>query len=651
MLFGRIKNKLVKTMLVSFSITAIVSILLLAGFLDTWESKISDAFYSPSTTLDDIVIVAIDDKSLQELGRWPWPRERFAQVIEFLNQSSVIGIDISFFEPTEGDSEFANSLKNSNVVLAMEYTSFSYRDGELFGESLLKPSTTLGIPGVDFKTGFVNLYTDSDGVTRSFTPHISGIENHEHFSMAIVGEYTGISPNIDNSRMLINFFAQPEGYTYISFSDVYNNKTDPSYFMDKIVLIGVTASDLHDDAIVPISNIAMPGVEINANLVQSLLTRDFLYYQDDVSAIGFIFLFALITGFLLYKFRIHIATILLAVLVIVYIILSIYMFDSGIIMNILYPILSMTFVYIPLVVSYYVTEEKGRKWITSVFGKYVSPLVIDNLIKNPESINLGGEKRNITLFFSDIRGFTSISERLSPEELVHLLNEYLTEMTSIIIKNQGLVDKYMGDAIMAFWGAPLQQPDHAEMACSSCLEMMDKLKELQNKWKKDNLPSFDIGIGLNSGDAIVGNMGSSSRFDYTAMGDNVNLASRMEGLNKYYGTNIIITEKTWKIVKEKFESRKLDMVKVKGKKKSILIYELISQKDKLSKKQNDFIRFYETGLDLYFNKKWKPAIDSFQKAIEQKEDKPSSIFIERCQEYLKNPPSKDWNGIWVMEHK
>jgi len=146
-------------------------------------------------------------------------------------------------------------------------------------------------------------------------------------------------------------------------------------------------------------------------------------------------------------------------------------------------------------------------------------------------------------------------------------------------------------------------------------------------------------------------MGSSSRFDYTAMGDNVNLASRMEGLNKYYGTNIIITENTWKIVKDKFESRKLDMVKVKGKKKSILIYELISQKDKLSKKQNDFIRFYETGLDLYFNKKWKLAIDSFQKAIEQKEDKPSSIFIERCQKYLKNPPSKDWNGIWVMEHK
>jgi len=206
-------------------------------------------------------------------------------------------------------------------------------------------------------------------------------------------------------------------------------------------------------------------------------------------------------------------------------------------------------------------------------------VVIDNLIKNPDKINLGGEKRNITIFFSDIRGFTSISEKLEPEELVRLLNEYLTEMTSIIIKDEGLVDKYMGDAIMAFWGAPLDQPDHAEIACSSSLEMMDKLRALQKKWKKEGIPSFDIGIGLNSGDAIVGNMGSSTRFDYTAMGDNVNIASRLVGLNKTYDTNIIISENTYKIIKDKFKTRKLDTVKVKGKKKPIIIYELLSRKD------------------------------------------------------------------------
>jgi len=576
-----LKNKLTKTLLISFIISAIVAMLMTVGFLDTYESKVSDAFYAPSETLDDIVIVAIDDHSFRELGMLPWPRGYYAEVIDYLNQSSVIGIDVIFDLATnaENDSKLTYSLRTGNVVLASEYTSFSFINGELYGENLLKPNATLGTLGVDFETGFVNLYQDSDGVIRSFTPQISGIENHNHFSVAIVGERTGITPDLGNSRMLINYYAEPGGYEYISFSDVYNKNIPASYFEGKIVLVGVTSPLEHDDYVVPISNQAMPGVEVHANLVQSIITQDYLHYQDDVSAIGIVFLFALLAGIILFRFRIHIATALLAVLAIAYILFTIYTFDSGIIMNVIYPLLSIILVYIALVVTYYLTEERGRKWITSVFGKYVSPVVIDNLIKNPDKINLGGEKRNITIFFSDIRGFTSISEKLEPEELVHLLNDYLTEMTSIIIKSQGLVDKFMGDAIMAFWGAPLDQPDHAEMACLSSLEMMDKLRELQKKWKKEGIPSFDIGIGINSGDAIVGNMGSSNRFDYTAMGDNVNLASRLEDLNKTYGTNIIISENTYKIVKDKFKTKKLDTVKVKGKEKSIVIYELLSRKD------------------------------------------------------------------------
>ncbi len=651
---GILKNKLTKTLFVSFFISAIVALLMVTGFLDTWESKISDAFYAPGDPLDEIVIIAIDDYSFRELGMFPWPRSYFAMVIENLNHSSVIGVDIIFdlATDTENDSKLADSLKKGTVILATEYTSFSYRNDELYGESLLKPNATLGVPGIDFETGFVNLYQDSDGVIRSFPPHISGIEDHDHFSVVVVSEYTGIKPNLESSRMLIKFFAEPGGYEYISFSDVYHNKTDPSYFEGKMVLIGVTSPIEHDDYTVPISNKDMPGVEIHANLVQSILTKDFLYYQGDVTTLGVIFLFALLTSIFLFRFKMHIATVLVAVLAIAYIFFSIiYTFDSGIIMNILYPLLSISMVYIALVVVYYRTEERSRKWITSVFGKYVSPVVIDNLIKNPDKINLGGEKRNITIFFSDIRGFTSISERIAPEELVRLLNEYLTEMTSIIMKDQGLVDKYMGDAIMAFWGAPLDQPNHAEMACSSSLEMMDKLRELQKKWKKEGIPSFDIGIGLNSGDAIVGNMGSASRFDYTAMGDNVNLASRMEGLNKTYGTNIIITENTLKIVKDKFETRELDVVKVKGKKKPIFIYELLSQKDQLSKKQRDFIRLYEAGLELYFKKKWKPAIKSFQEALKLMGDNASHVFITRCQRFLKNPPPEDWDGVWEMETK
>ncbi len=650
-----LKSKLAKTLVVSFIVSVVVAGFFLTGFLNTYDHKISDAFYFPDIPDDDIIIIAIDDKSLQDIGRWQdWSRGLFAQVINYLNQSKVIGVDISFFETsdTENDSMLADSIKNANVVLAMEYTSFSSENNELYGKSLLKPNSILGTPAIHYQTGYVNLLTDSDGVTRSFYPHILGIEDHDHFSMVIASEYLGVPTVLENSKMLIKFFSTPGGYEQISFSDVYNKNIDPSYFKGKIVLIGATAPNLHDDAIVPISNQVMPGVEIHANLVQSILTQDFLYYQDNISAVSVIFIFALLVGLLLFRFKIHLATIIMAVLAITYYyFFSGYFFESGIIINKIYPLLSIIMVYITLVVIYYLTEEKSRKWITSVFGKYVSPVVIARLIDNPELINLGGEKRYITIFFSDIRGFTAISERLDPEDLVHLLNEYLTEMTLIITKNQGLVDKYMGDAIMAFWGAPMDHPIHAEIACSSSLEMIEKLRELQEKWKKEGIPSFDIGIGLNSGNAIVGNMGSKSRFDYTAMGDNVNIASRMEGLNKMYGTNIIITEHTYKIVKDKFETRKLDAVRVKGKKKPILIYELLTRKDNLSKKQRDFVQNFEEGLELYFKKKWKPAINSFQEALKLKQDIASKMFIIRCKEFIKSPPPKDWDGIWEMKTK
>ncbi len=646
-----LNKRLTKTLLVSIIVAVIATMLLFAGFLNTWESKISDAFYSPSHTLDEIVIIAIDDQSLQDLGRWPWPREYFADVITIVNKSAVIGIDISFFEPAAGDNKLASAITNATVVLAIEYSAFSHRDGELYGETLLKPSSSIGIPNEDYYVGFVNIYTDSDGVTRTFTPYISGVEDHNHFAVTIVSEYVGIAPILENERMLINFFSEPGGYTYISFSDVYNQEIDPSYFDGKIVLIGATASNLHDDAIVPISNQVMPGVEINANIVQSILTRDYLNYQDDISAVALIFVFALLTGIFLYRFKIHIASVLIAFIAFAYIILSIYSFDSGLILNILFPLLTIATVYIPLVVLYYLTEEKSRKWITSVFGKYVSPVVIDNLLQNPEMIKLGGEKRTITTLFSDIRGFTPISEKLSPEELVHLLNDYLTEMTNIIQKDEGLVDKYMGDAIMEFWGAPLNQPNHHEKACISSLDMLAKLQELQIKWKKEGIPSFDIGIGLNSGDAIVGNMGSSHRFDYTAIGDSVNLASRLEGLNKIYGTNILLSEHTFKSVKKSFCTRKLDAVRVKGKRKPILIYELLAREEEVDTKTAEFIHHFEEGLDLYFKKKWENAIDSFQKANNLKSDSASKLFIKRCKTFLSDPPPEDWDGVWEMKTK
>lgn len=656
-MWGRIlsiflKNKKKTTIAVCLLVPFIVSLLLFSGFMNTWEAKISDAFYTTDSPLDEIVIIAIDDASLQKLGRWPWPRKYISQVIEQVNQSAVIGIDISFFESSADDEVLAQSIKKNDCVLAMEYTNFSVENNHVVGGSFLQPSSTLGLTDVDYCMGYVNLFTDSDGVTRSFAPSIQGIENHVHFSMMVSEQYTGIAPQIDHSKMLINFFSKPGGYTTIPFSDVYDNKINPSFFQNKIVLIGATASDLHDDAIVPISNQAMSGVEINANIVQSIILQDFIFYQDAASTIFLIFLFAIIVGVLLLRFRIHIAIVLIALVAFGYLILSIRIFDMGIIMNIIFPLFSMTSVSFILLSNFYINEERNRKWITSVFGKYVSPMVIDTLIKNPQLINLGGEKRKITIFFSDIREFTSISEKIRPEELVNLLNEYLTEMSAIIIKNQGLVDKYMGDAIMAFWNAPVNQRDHAEIACMSSLEMIDKLAQLQQKWHTRGIPSFSIGIGINSGEAIVGNMGSEKRFDYTAMGDSVNLASRLEGLNKIYGTQIIISQMTFMAVKDMFLCRKLDAVKVKGREESIFIYELCSKVSEATEKEKEFISIFETGLNHYFEKQWEKAVMCFQRAAEiNKDDKATQLFILRCETFRHEPPPYGWNGVWEMKTK
>lgn len=652
MLSTLLKNKKMTTFVISIGVPLIVTLLLLGGFLNTWESKISDAFYLPSTTLDDIVIVAIDDKSLQELGRWPWSRSYFGEAIDNMNKSSVIGIDISFFEPAEGDDQFAASIKNNTVVLAMEITNFSSNHNELYAVDVLKPTETLGIEEIDYSTGYVNLFTDSDGVTRSFAPSIHGNKELNHFSLVIVQQVTGVTPVLDQSKMLIHFYSQPGGYTTISFTDVYHDKIDPSYFQNKIVLIGATAPNLHDDAIVPISNQAMSGVEINTNLVQSILLRDYIYHQDTLSTIILIFLFGILASIVLYTYKIHIATILISIIGFSYILLSIQIFEMGILMNIIFPLFSLSSVYFVLLAFYYTTEEKNRKWITTIFGKYVSPIVIENLIKNPNLINLGGEKRDITIFFSDIRGFTTISEKLSPERLVQLLNEYLTEMTSIIIDNEGLVDKYMGDAIMAFWGAPMNQPNHAYIACESSLKMIKKLKELQQTWEQKNIPSLNIGIGLNTGPAIVGNMGSEKRLDYTAMGDNVNLGSRLEGLNKTYGTHIIISEYTYQEVKDTFICRKLDLVKVKGMEKAIHIFELITKKDEVTDSQLKFIQYYETGLMHYLKQQWNKAILSFKKAQQINGNDPATaLLLTRCQKLQKNPPPNTWNGVWKMKSK
>ena len=297
--------------------------------------------------------------------------------------------------------------------------------------------------------------------------------------------------------------------------------------------------------------------------------------------------------------------------------------------------MSLILTYVVVSVVFYVTERKVKKQVVEAFKKYVSPEVVAEIMKQPGKLKLGGSRKQMTILFSDIRSFTSISEKMTPEELVGMLNEYFTEMADIIMKNRGLVDKFIGDAIMALWGVPLPEKDHARLACESAMQMKEKVGNHE----------FEIGIGLNTGEAVVGNIGSHDRFDYTAIGDAVNLGSRIEGLTKQYGVKILISESTHDLVKNGFVTRKIDLVAVKGKKKPVWVYELICRKDE--KYDEGIIEHYEKGLHFYLKKDWGKAVEHFKKV----DDKAAGVFIERCEEFKKNAPPQGWDGVFEVKRK
>ncbi|MBU4388541.1 MAG: adenylate/guanylate cyclase domain-containing protein, partial [Proteobacteria bacterium] len=273
-------------------------------------------------------------------------------------------------------------------------------------------------------------------------------------------------------------------------------------------------------------------------------------------------------------------------------------------------------------------------------------------IDSPEKLVLGGEQRVITAFFSDVQGFTSISESLTPHELVELLNEFLTEMTDIILNNEGTVDKFEGDAIIAFFGAPNYLENQAEVACKSCVEMQKRLAELRIKWKESNKPELKMRIGLCTGSAVVGNMGSKNRMDYTMMGDTVNTAARLEGVNKIYGIYTLISETTYESGGKGFLTREIDSIKVVGKKEPVSIYELIGFSDDNNEKMQKITGLYSKGLNAYRNRNWEKAVEFFKDVLEvAPDDGPSITMLARCKEFILNPPEKDWDGSFSMKTK
>ncbi len=422
----------------------------------------------------------------------------------------------------------------------------------------------------------------------------------------------------------------------------------------KVVLIAVTAIGTFDQRVTPYSA-NVPGTEVHAAAVQNILDGDALkrpalHVQAEILLC---LLVALVFGLLLPRLPVAAGIgLLVASLGGWWFVDWNILFGQGRWFYDVPLLLQMSTTWAATTAWGYVTTGREKARLKEEFSTVLAPTVVDQLLVNPALAGLGGAERELTVMFSDIRGFTTMSEKLSPEGLTQFLNEYLTPMTEILIKHEGTLDKYMGDAIMAFWGAPIEQKDHASRACVTAVEMLEKLDELKAKWRAEGKPEIDIGIGLNSGLMRVGFMGSARMRNYTLLGDNVNLGSRLEGTNKNYGTHIIVSETTFKAAADVVHGRWLDAVRVKGKKEPVNIYEVIG-KGAPSPTMAGVIQAFEDGLRLYQTQKWDEATEKFKAAIAARggSDPPSDVYLERIEHFRHEPPPANWDGVYEFKTK
>jgi adenylate cyclase len=692
----------------------------------------------------ETVIVAIDEKSLSELGRWPWPRTVMAQLVDQLNAygAKAVGFDIVFSEPDDNtslktiaelskeiekiglqdaklkgiierkrgavdtDAALASSVERAKNVTLGYFFHLSGKEVSHLTPEQIKAGAA-GIANARYQmirapktmdehafvhaysaitnitqlteaaenSGYFNAFPDSDGVIR-WVPLVIKFQDDYYSPLPIstllqylewpmlslkLADFGVESVRLDNlaiptdeaGRLLVNFLGPSGTFPHYSISDVLQGRLPANLFKDKIVLVGATATGIYDMRVTPFSAV-YPGVEIHATVIDNILHQNFLIHSGWTKFIDICLIITLgfIVGVAIPRARAARGVLLILVLLTVFVGANTYVFSRyNIWLNLIYPLLTMMTIYLAITVYRYITEEREKKKIRGAFQYYLTASVINEMLKDPTKLKLGGDKKYLTVLFSDIRGFTTISEKLTPEELVHLLNEYLTAMTDIVFKYDGLLDKYMGDAIMAVFGAPLDQPDHPVRACRTALDMIEELKKLQQKWSEEGRPVLHIGVGINSGDMVVGNMGSQMRFDYTVMGDSVNLGSRLEGINREYGTSIVISEYTYEAVKDVLFCRELDSVRVKGKKLPVKIYELLCNK-KDATPLEAFVQRFNEALDKYKQARWDEAISAFGKVLEiRPDDPPSLLYIQRCEDLKECPPPEYWDCVFTMTKK
>ena len=462
-------------------------------------------------------------------------------------------------------------------------------------------------------------------------------------------------PTDEYGRILINYLGPPKTFPNISITDILHDKIRKGIFKDKIVLVGATAEGIYDLRNTPFSPVH-PGMEVHANIIDNILTGDYLKIPKKANVYNLIsiILIGSLIGFVIPRLDALKSAIFAVIMFSVVILTVCWLFIySGIWLNMVYPLLVLLSVYISITIFRYFTEEKQRKEIKSAFSRYAPSNVVNEISHKPDQLKLGGEEREISVLFCDLVGFTGYSEIYKPKEMIQILSEYFNEMTEQVFAFEGLLKEYVGDELMAIFGAPLEQKDHAYRACMAALEMRNRRQAMQPIWKSMGRPILGARTGVNSGTMMVGNVGSKYRFSYGALGDDVNLGSRLEGINKIYGTKILIGENTAKQVERSFLLREIDFVRVKGKEKPVRIYELLGLPDTdLPEKTQSAYKYYAEGLEAYRSQRWSDAIELFKKGQELYQgDKTFEVMSLRCRLNQSHPPGADWDGAFRERRK
>ncbi len=705
-----------------------------------------------------IVIVGMDEKTLDEVGSFPLPRNSYALLVRNLKNDGarVIGFDETFTLPAGGealsmlsklksdfdstpkqkqeiegfwqqadvDAQFAAELKRaSDVVLGLffldadrakfadpkrEEDYYNSVWGKAFPQVLKAGPGSFNIDnawlqaggavarGVEANVpqyadaaasyGFFNIDSDQDGTLRRALL-IQRYRDRDFFpslDLAILQQYENIpdqqiaayisADGLDhiqfgqhllrpwhNGTALINYIGPFHSYPQYSMVDVMKGRFPAGTFRNKIVLVGATALSIGDIRNTPFKQgSAYMGVEIHANILDNLLHsaephRTFLVRgaREELADIGFIILFGAGLGVWLGRSRPVFAT---ATTIVVLALFAWFVYFSfvhwGRWYSLVIPAITLGVAYLGSISYRMFFEEREKRKIRKQFGMFLSPGVIALIEKDPEKyFRPGGETKDLSILFSDIRDFTSISEGLAPDDLVRMLNEYFNAMTDVLYNNLGTLDKFIGDAIMAFWGSPYPQEDHAFHACNCALQMKDKLVELNSDWERRGMRPIAIGIGVNSGPVNVGNIGSEKRLSWTVMGDNVNLASRLEGMTKQYRVAVLVNESTHEETKEQFVAREVDKIRVKGKKLPVTIYELLAPVTEL-KNYAPLLADYNSALESYRACDWVDAAGKFGTIMStHPHDGPTQVLLQRCIEFMDDPPPPGWDGVYVAKSK